>query len=88
MSFAGLADDSTANPIESNIPVQQDLVIIQQVDNIQDEENCVLVNGDGLHFVPLKEHKHRAYKVLSLSIYVPYALSVCRSLPLSSNPFN
>ncbi|XP_044502761.1 uncharacterized protein LOC123223590 isoform X2 [Mangifera indica] len=58
----GLADDSTANTIESNIPLQQDLVIIQQVDNIQDEENCVLVNGDGLHFVPLKEHKHRPYK--------------------------
>ncbi|KAJ0052517.1 hypothetical protein Pint_02399 [Pistacia integerrima] len=58
----GLADDSTPDTIESNIPVPQDLGIIQQVDNIQDEENCVLVNGDGLHFVPDKEIKHRPYK--------------------------
>ncbi|XP_044466450.1 uncharacterized protein LOC123196468 isoform X2 [Mangifera indica] len=58
----GLADDSTADTSEINIPVQQDLGIIQQVDDIQDEENCVLENGDGLHFVPHKESKHRPYK--------------------------
>lgn len=87
VNFAGLADDSTADTSEINIPVQQDLGIIQQVDDVQDEENCVLENGDGLHFVPHKESKHRPYKVLSSSTHIP-VFCQSGSLPLSLMAFN
>lgn len=62
---------------ESSIDVEQGYETVQQVDNIQVKETCVLVNGDELCFVPCREGKHRPYKVLSLLSLI---VSVCLSL--------
>ncbi|KAJ4729677.1 Structural maintenance of chromosomes protein like [Melia azedarach] len=57
----GQSDCLTMDTIESIIIVEQGFETIKQVDNIEVEETCVLVNRDE-HFVPSKEGKHRLYK--------------------------
>lgn len=75
-NFAGQSDCLTMDTIESIIIVEQGFETIKQVDNIEVEETCVLVNRDE-HFVPSKEGKHRLYKVLALplSLSLPFVIS-------------
>lgn len=67
---------------EGSIDVEQGYETIQRVDNIEVEETCVLVNRGELCFIPLKEGKHRPYKVLSLSLSLSYSHCLCLALPL------
>lgn len=51
--------------IENNDNAEPRMETIKHDDKTKLEETCVLVDGNNLSFVSLKERRHRSYKVLT-----------------------